>query len=64
MEALSGLVQAGPPVQIPEALKGKPGYFGVAVTLEPGRASLDLYVQAEAAQLIFQDVLWGVLRGL
>ncbi len=63
-EALNGLVQAAPPVQIPEALKGKAGYAGVAVTLEPGRASLDLYVQAEAAQLVFQDFFWGVLRGL
>ena len=56
-EALNGVVQAAPPVQVPEALKGKAGYAGLAVTLEPGRASLDVYVQAEAAPLVAQGGL-------
>jgi hypothetical protein len=56
-ERLAGVVQPGLPAEIPQALKGKPGYVGMAATLEPERASLDLYVQAEAAQMVWQNYL-------
>ncbi len=48
-ETLGGAAPRGP---IPADLQGKPGYVGVAATLEPGRAGLDLYVQAEVVRMV------------
>ena len=57
-ELLADAVKAGPGgaggLNMPAALKGKSAYAGVSVTLQPERASLDVYVPAEAVQLLFQ----------
>ena len=39
---------------MPAALKGKTAYAGLSVALQPERASLEVYVPAEAVQLLFQ----------
>ncbi|HVS38871.1 MAG TPA: hypothetical protein VMS17_25160 [Gemmataceae bacterium] len=60
-EVLGGLMP-GPAPQVPAALKGKPIYLGVAATLEPGRASLDLSLPAnpglETLGQMIEWILW------
>ena len=50
------------PFQLPEAVKGTPGYVGFAVTLEGDAASTDFVVTAEAVRQIYKNYVAPMLK--